>query len=436
MTEDDINPLNDLLIGHMKQKNTVYSHHLAASFLRVGLFATFAAIFFQLQVLQADGVQPHFFGAKPGALAKAKERIAAGDKDLAKALKNLVAEADAALQETTPTVTAKTKVPPSGDKHDYMSRAPYFWPDPKSKTGLPYLRHDGKVNPESRDEAMNDSPREKILGGAVETLSLAYYFTGDEKYAAKAAKFVRVWFLDPETRMNPNLKYAQAILGVNEGRGTGILEGRNIAVAADAVHLLAGSKSWSAAEQKDLDAWLNTYLDWVLTSAAGKEEHAAKNNHGTWYDVQTARLALCLGRKEVARRIIEEAKQGRVAVQIEPDGRQPLELERTASFNYSHFNLEALCELATLGEHAGVDLWNFKTSDGRSIRRAMEFLLPFIDEPAKPWPFEQIKHKTDTSEFVFVLRTTALAYDEAKFESVVSKIPDARSKRAQLLFVK
>ena len=387
-------------------------------------------------MVRADGNKPQFFGAKPGSLVKAKARLAAGDKDLAKALNNLVVEADQALLETPPTVTAKTKIPPSGDKHDYMSLAPYYWPDPKSKTGLPYVRHDGKVNLESRDEAMNDSPRERKLGDAVETLSLAYYFTGDEKYAAKAAKFVHVWFLDPETRMNPNFKYAQAVLGVNEGRGIGIIEGRNLAIAADAVHLIEGSKSWTAAEQKDLDAWLNTYLDWVLTSKAGKEEHAAKNNHGTWYDVQTARLALCLGRKEVARRIIEEAKQGHVAVQIEPDGRQPLELERTASFNYSHFNLEALCELATLGEHAGVDLWNFKTSDGRSIRRAMEFLLPFIDEPAKPWPFEQIKHKTDTSEFVFVLRTTALAYDEAKFESVVSKISDARSKRAQLLFVK
>ena len=404
----------------------------ARSWLSVGL----VALFFAAPMVRADGNKPQFFGAKPGSLAKAKARLAAGDKDLAKALNNLVVEADQALLETPPTVTAKTKIPPSGDKHDYMSLAPYYWPDPKSKTGLPYIRHDGKVNPECRDEAMNDSPRERKLGDAVETLSLAYYFTGDEKYAAKAAQFVHVWFLDPETRMNPNFKYAQAVLGVNEGRGTGILEGRNLAIAADAVHLIEGSKSWTAAEQKDLDAWLNTYLDWVLTSKAGKEEHAAKNNHGTWYDVQTARLALCLGRKEVARRIIEEAKQGRVAVQIEPDGRQPLELERTASFNYSHFSLEALCELATLGEHAGVDLWNFKTADGRSIRRAMEFLLPFIDEPAKPWPFEQIKHKTDTSEFVFVLRTTALAYDEAKFESVVSKIPDARSKRAQLLFVK
>ena len=123
-------------------------------------------------------------------------------------------------------------------------------------------------------------------------------------------------------------------------------------------------------------------------------------------------------------------------MQIEPDGRQPLELGRTASFSYSHFNLEALCELATLGEHAGVDLWNFKTADGRSLRRAMEFLLPFIDKPAKPWPFEQIKHLPAASEFIFVLRTTALAYNAPEFEDVVAKIPDAHSKRTQLLFVK
>lgn len=396
--------------------------------------AVVAASLLRASCVRAATVPPDYFGAKPGSLATAKARIAVGDKDAARALKNLLEDAAEALRETPPTVTAKAKLPPSGDRHDYMSVAPYFWPDPKSKTGLPYIRHDGKVNPESRDEHANDSVRIRLMGGSVETLALAYYFTGDEKYAAQAARFLRVWFLDPATRMNPNFRFAQAVPGENDGRGTGILEARHIAVAADAVRLLAGSKSWAAADQLALNAWLEKYFDWLLNSDAGKDECAARNNHGTWYDVQAAELALCLGRNDVARRIIETAKTRRVAVQIEPDGRQALELVRTTSFSYSRFNLEALCALATLGEHAGVDLWHYQTADGRSLRRAVEFMLPFVDSPPKPWPYEQIKDKHDRAEFMLILWQSALALNTPECQAVLAKQPAMRGKRFQLMF--
>ena len=378
---------------------------------------------------------PRYFAAKPGALAKAKARLAAGDQELGHALTNLLAEAEMAKQETPPSVTHKAKLPPSGDRHDYMSRAPYYWPDPAKENGLPYVRHDGKVNPESRDERANDSPRIKLMAGAVETLALAYYFTGNEAYAAQAAKFARTWFLDPATRMNPNFKFAQAVPGQNDGRGSGIIEARAIAQAADALGLLAHSKSWPAADQRSLAAWLGTFLDWLLTSKTGRDEQAAKNNHGTLFDGQTARLALCLGRTDLARQILEEAKAHRIAPQIEPDGRQPQELARTASFGYSRLNLEGLCELATLGEHAGVDLWYFTTPDGRGIRRALEFMLPYLDRPAKPWPFPQIK-PSHPSDFLGILRAAALAYDAPEFARLVGKYPDAPQGRFQLLFAK
>ncbi len=395
-----------------------------------------AVLFFILPIVRAGEIEPHYYAAKPGSLVKAKARLAAGDKDLARALKNLLSDADAALHQSPPTVTAKTKIPPSGDVHDYMSLAPYFWPDQKSKTGLPYIRHDGQLNPESRDEKNNDGPRIGRMADAIETLALAYYFSGDEKYAAQAAAFARAWFLDPTTRMNPNLRYAQAVLGVNEGRGTGILEGRHIAVAADAIGLLACSKSWTPSDQKQLNAWLESYFDWLLNSPAGKEEQAAQNNHGTWYDVQAVRLALCLGRTEVARTILEQAKQSRIARQIESDGKQPEELVRTTSLSYSRFNLDALCELATLGEHAGVDLWHFQTADGRSIRGGIEFLMPYLDEPAKQWPYQQIKEKNDRTDFLSILHRASLVYEAPAFQKFVTQNQANRSKRFQLTCLK
>jgi Alginate lyase len=381
---------------------------------------------------QGQEASPQYFGVSPGQLAKVRARLAAGDKTLAPALKTLTDEADEALQLPPPSVMQKSKTPPSGDMHDYLSIAPYFWPDPARSNGLPYVRHDGKVNPESRNSA-SDHVRVGLMANTVETLALAYYLTGKDAYAQQAAKFLRVWFLEPATRMNPNLKYAQGVPGVNEGRGTGIIEGRGIAQTADATGLLAGSAAWPKADEEALKAWLSTYLNWLLTSTNGLHEAAARNNHGTFYDVQAMRLALVLGKADLAKRMAEAAKQKRIAVQIQPDGQQPLELERTASLSYSRLNLEALFLLATLAEHAGVDLWHYETADGRSLRQALDYLLPYMDTPPREWPREQIK-KFDRTEFAPLLRQAAFAYHEPKYEAILAKTPSVSRKRLQLLF--
>ena len=56
------------------------------------------------------------------------------------------------------------------------------------------------------------------------TLGVAAWFFDDDPSAKQAARNLRVWFIDPETRMNPNLEHGQAIRGVNEGRGTGLID--------------------------------------------------------------------------------------------------------------------------------------------------------------------------------------------------------------------
>lgn len=376
-------------------------------------------------------VAPTYFGASPGALVRAKSLLQKGDPALQAALKELLAEADEARNVAPASVMEKSKLPPSGDKHDYMSTAPYFWPDPASSNGLPYIRHDGRVNPESRGAA-SDHPRLGSMAANVETLALAYYFSGKEPYAAHGAQCVRVWFLDPATRMNPHLNFAQAIPGLNTGRGTGIIEGRNLALAADATTLLAGSPSWTPKDAQALKTWLGHYLDWLLTSENGRDEAAARNNHGTFYDVQAMRLALVLGRTQVAKQLAESARQKRILVQIEPDGKQPLELARTASFGYSRFNLEALFTLATLSEHVGVDLWNFRTADGRTMRKALDFLVPYISDPAKKWPYEQIRH-SESGGFAPLLRQAAVEYHEPKYERLLQRLEPGTSRRFELL---
>src|SRR5205814_3760357 len=251
-----------------------------------------------------------------------RQRVRDGDKSLNAAWARLEREAQKALSEGPFSIVNKSVTPPSGDKHDYMSQAPYFWPDSRSAKGPPYIRRDGERNPEINK--ITDHRSLDQLESSVETLALAYYFKGDEAYASKAVQLLRAFFLDPATRMNPNLQYAQFIPGVNTGRGIGLIETRGLTQIVDAIGLLAVSKALTEADRRGLDDWYAKFLQWMLESKNGRDEAAAKNNHGTYYDLQVTSLALFLGKTDLARSILQTARTNRIALQIEPDGRQPL----------------------------------------------------------------------------------------------------------------
>lgn len=362
---------------------------------------------------------PRVFLSDGRRLAETKRRIQSGDKTFVAALARLETDARRAMQQKPVSVITKDVTPPSGDKHDYMSQAPYFWPNPNKPDGLPYIRRDGERNPELNK--ITDHLALDQMEDAVRSLSLAYYFKDDEDYAGKAAQLLRAWFLDPATRMNPNLEHAQFIPGANTGRGFGLIETRGLTGVVDAIGLLAKSKSWTAADQRGIEVWFTEFLQWMQESRNGREENAAKNNHGTFYDVQAMSYALFVGRADLAKQIAEAAKEKRIALQIEPDGRQPLELERTKAWSYSNMNLDGLMQLARLGESVHVDLWNYQTKDGRSIRGALEYLSPYAIED-RAWTFQQIGGFEKRS-FFSLMRRAAAHYDDQKFKTVESRIP-------------
>ncbi len=300
----------------------------------------------------------------------------------------LRAEADLLLARPPASVLDKTVVAASGDRHDYFSLGPYWWPDPTKRDGLPYIRRDGVVNPEARRQS--DAPAFGRTCRGIELLATAWFVTGDARYAAYAVRLTRTWFLDPATRMNPNFQHAQAIPGITTGRGIGIIEAQALVWANEGLALLAGAPEWTEADRAAMRAWNEAFYVWLTTSRNGLDEKAWHNNHGTWYDAQVAHLALVLGRTDDARRLLTEGLEVRLAKHVEPDGRQPHELERTRSFGYSVYNLEALFLCARLAERVGVDWWSFATADGRSLRAALRFLAPYVD-PAKPWIKEDLE---------------------------------------------
>ena len=367
----------------------------------------------------SGGKLPRVFCLSPVKLAQSKARITDGDESLQPALKRLRLEADDALKQGPFSVMYKKMTPPSGDKHDYMSRGPYWWPDPKKPDGLPYIRRDGQVNPEART---NETDRVAFgqMTSAVETLALAWYFTNHKPYAVRAAGLLRTWFLAPATRMNPNLQFGQAIPGRTQGRDIGIIDTARLVRIVDAVGLLESSDAWTAKDRQAMCDWCAEYLKWLRTSKHGLGEEKKLNNHGTWYDAQVVSLALFTGQNDLARKIITQVTSRRIDKQIEPDGRQPLELARTKSLGYSTGNLSGLFRLAIMGEKLGIDLFHYESRDGRSIRKALDFLAHYVESGEK-WPYKQITRYRPAALFS-LLRRGSIAYNNDKYEVIIKKI--------------
>lgn len=282
-------------------------------------------------------------------------------------------------------VVHKKATPPSGNKHDYMSLGTYWWPDPDQPDGLPYIRRDGRRNPAAFSDRVDYSAMVD-MSKTVGTLASTYSKTQHTRYADRAAMLLRVWFLDPETKMNPHLRYAQAIPGRVDGRGIGIIDTSKLITVVKAIDELGNHIE---KERPGLVTWFDQYLDWMLTSEHGQNEDNTLNNHGTWYDVQVVTYALFVDKPEIARRVLEAAKTKRICAQIEPNGSQPLELKRTKSAMYSIMNLRGMIQLANYGDQLGVDLTHYESDTGRSIRAAIDFLAPYADSNKK-WPYEQI----------------------------------------------
>ena len=357
-----------------------------------------------------------------GELLAKNLKVLANNSDPSKkiALKSLLKSADKIVKEgNLYSVMHKKQIPPSGNKHDYLSIGPYWWPDPSKPNGLPYIRRDGERNPEYFE--ITDSDEMDKVEDEAEILALAYYFTKDERYAEFASKIIKTWFLDKETRQNPNLNFGQGIPGINTGRGIGLIETRGLNKVIDAAILLQNSKSWSKENHEDLKKWFSDFLTWMIESPLGIDEADEHNNHGTHYDTQILSYALFLGKLDLAKSQIDTTKK-RMLSQLKPDGSQPFELERTTSWGYVNMNLMGFFHNARLAEHLNIDLWNYQTADGKSLQKCVDWMLPYLKKE-KTWDYKQIK-KIEYKETVNILKISAKMYANPAYDKLAKEVDE------------
>lgn len=297
--------------------------------------------------------------------------------------------ASKALALPVTTVVDKERPSPAGDPHDYVSYGRYWWPDPASSNGLPFIRRDGHPNREQM--ALGDRDRLGRMVQTVETLAQAWCLGRREDCARRAGAWIRAWFVTPATRVNPSFAYAQIRLGHDGNRGSnfGLIDLRGFIRLIDALRLLHGSPAFTDNDEALVRQWFSDYLRWLTTSKNGKLEHDAPNNHGSWYLAQVIAIACYLDREEEARQFARE-DLARIANQFAPDGSQPLELVRADGLGYCAFNFEAQLCVAKLAAPLGVDLWHYTATNGASLRRGLEFLRHYNSAP-ETWPHSQLK---------------------------------------------
>ena len=329
----------------------------------------------------------------------------------------LFGEADAALREGPFTVVNKSHVPPSGDKHDYYSVAPYSWPNPNTPNGLPYIDRDGEVNPERYSDAFDTGALEK-MSRAVASLALAYYVSDDKRYATRAADLLRTWFVTPATRMNPNLRFAQAVPGKVDGRAAGLIDAYRLVRVVEAVGLVGKSGALDKADQAALEAWFGSYAEWMSTDPIAIAERDSTNNHGIYYDAQLMSFALMARRDVMARAIAGRFMANRIATQVEPDGSLPRELKRTRSFHYTNYALAGAFDVAQFAQCLNIDLWNARAPNGRTLRSAFDYVARYAGRE-KEWPYPELR--MDPSELRDLLVRASWAWGSKDYAAAAAR---------------
>lgn len=294
--------------------------------------------------------------------------------------KRILKAAAGYVSERPLTITAFPTKRSAGGVHDFYSQADYFWPNPKDPTG-PYVNRDGQSNPDNFDDHRKVMVRLSIQMPA---LTAAWLLTHEGRYAKRACEHLRAWFVTPETRMNPNLQFAQAVQGASTGRSYGIIDSLHLVEVARAASFL--TLEMSGQDSDAVRDWFRSYLDWLSTSSPGMTERDAKNNHAVCWALQAAEYARLAGNDAARKDVYRRYREILLPDQMAEDGSFPRELARTKPYSYSMFNFDVMAGLCQSLKGLTPDPPAFKLADGRGLDKGAEFIFPYInDKSAWKW---------------------------------------------------
>jgi hypothetical protein len=343
---------------------------------------TFVALFLAVTSIQADLPMTLVSEDEAEPIHSAIIRKEAWTLDPVRRLRT---DAERWMKEGPWTVTTERPKGVDLDPHEYYSEAPYYWPNPDNPTG-PHLREDGRTNPArivANQTALNS------MSDAVFSLGVASFLLDNPAYGKRAALAIHNWFINPKTRMNPDLDYAQSIPGVNNGRGTGVVEGRVLVRAIQGLEFLEQTNNWDAKDQAAVHKWFEDYLHWLLTSKNATDEQKSGNNHASWWDAEVAAVGSYVGDTKAQQLAFSFYKDHLLPRQILANGSAPHEEVRARSLRLSSLNLEAFSTICRIAQvRSSENLWTVRARSGASLAAALDYLSPYLDDPKK-WSKEQ-----------------------------------------------
>jgi hypothetical protein len=299
-------------------------------------------------------------------------------------VRRLRADADRRLLQGPWSVTNDRPKGVDIDPHEYYTEAVYYWPNPDNPSG-PYLRKDGVSNP-ARIAANQNALT--AMSDAVLSLGVASYLLDNPAYGKRAALLIHTWFVNPKTRMNPGLDYAESIPGVNNGRGAGVPDGRFLVRAIQGMEFLEHTAEWNSKDQAGVHKWFEDYLHWLLTSPNAIDEKNSGTIHASWWAAEVAAVGSFVEDNKTQQDAFDFYRT-HLLRQIQPNGSAPHEEVRARSLRASSLNLEAFSTICRIAQVRGKDnLWAVRLRNGASMGTALDYLFPYLDDPKK-WSKEQ-----------------------------------------------
>lgn len=299
-------------------------------------------------------------------------------------VRRLRAEAEKRLKEGPWTVTSDRPKNTEIDVHDYYSEAAFWWPNPEDPGG-PYIRNDGQANP---NRFMANRQALNAMADAVFTLGAAGFLLDDPRYSQRATRVIHTWFLNPKTRMNPSLDYAQVVPGLNDGRGSGVLDGRAFIRTIQGMEFLAQTGTWDPKERAAVIKWFEEYLHWLTDSKSAIDEKTSGDSHASWWTAQVAAVATFVENQPMQAMAFDFYRTRVFPRQIRKDGSAPGEELRARPMVLSSFNLEAFTIVCRIAQVQGVDLWGVRGRGGATLGTVVDYLEPYLADPHK-WTKEQ-----------------------------------------------